>query len=121
MCERPASDDLQCPTGSNCSEGACICTNSGLGLCNGACPDLKTDSQNCGKCDNKVLSSFSAHLNGQFLTICSAQLVHHALEVLAFASIVALAFAMALVLTSRLIVRIVENVTTRYFLLSLHT
>ncbi len=45
---------LQCPTGSSCSSGSCKCTNSGQPPCNGACPNLQSDSNNCGHCGTQV-------------------------------------------------------------------
>ena len=45
---------LQCPAGSSCNAGSCICSNSGKGLCDGGCPDLNSDSNNCGSCGHKV-------------------------------------------------------------------
>ena len=45
---------LQCLSGAICDTSSCKCSNSGLPPCDGACPDLQTDSKNCGKCESKV-------------------------------------------------------------------
>lgn len=44
----------QCITGSTCSSSACVCTNSGKPPCNGTCPDLTSDNNNCGACGHSV-------------------------------------------------------------------
>jgi hypothetical protein len=44
----------QCPNGSICSSGSCICTSCGQPPVNGVCPNFQTDPQNCGACGNVV-------------------------------------------------------------------
>lgn len=43
------SCDVQCPIGSNCTKGLCVC-DGGRTLCPGACIDPKTDRENCNGC-----------------------------------------------------------------------
>ena len=60
----------QCPSGTTCQEGACLCAGGGP-LCNGACPDLTSDPKNCGACGNTV-----SFVMGRVLQLLTPYSVH---------------------------------------------
>jgi len=41
---------VECPTGSTCSSGSCVCDNCPVAPLGGKCPNLNTDNHNCGAC-----------------------------------------------------------------------